>query len=182
MGQEPLTAETPTSETAPESPAEEETVLPSPKPIQERVRFAPLHPEIPAQRRHDFRITDRTLGVGSKAEKYAANVAAIRTLQRVEQENRLATPEEQETLSRYVGWGGLADCFDEKHSRYAELKALLTEEEYAAARASSLTAFYTRPFSSTPSTRRWHRWAWKAATCWSLPAASATLWGCCRTA
>lgn len=113
MGQEPLTAETPTSETAPESPAEEETVLPSPKPIQERVRFAPLHSEIPAQRRHDFRITDRTLGVGSKAEKYAANVAAIRTLQRVEQENRLATPEEQETLSRYVGWGGLADCFDE---------------------------------------------------------------------
>lgn len=145
MGQEPLTAETPTSETAPESPAEEETVLPSPKPIQERVRFAPLHSEIPAQRRHDFRITDRTLGVGSKAEKYAANVAAIRTLQRVEQENRLATPEEQETLSRYVGWGGLADCFDEKHSRYAELKALLTEEEYAAARASSLTAFYTSP-------------------------------------
>jgi len=145
MGQEPLTAETPTSETAPESPAEEETVLPSPKPIQERVRFAPLHSEIPAQRRHDFRITDRTLGVGSKAEKYAANVAAIRTLQRVEQENRLATPEEQEALSRYVGWGGLADCFDEKHSRYAELKALLTEEEYAAARASSLTAFYTPP-------------------------------------
>ena len=145
MEPEPPTAETATSETAPESPAEEETVLPAPKPIQERVRFAPLHPEIPAQRRHDFRITDRALGVGSKAEKYAANVAAIRTLQRVEQENRLATPEEQEILSRYVGWGGLADCFDEKHSRYAELKALLTEEEYAAARASSLTAFYTPP-------------------------------------
>ncbi len=145
MEPEPPTAETATSETAPESPAEEETVLPAPKPIQERVRFAPLHPEIPAQRRHDFRITDRALGVGSKAEKYAANAAAIRTLQRVEQENRLATPEEQETLSRYVGWGGLADCFDEKHSRYAELKALLTEEEYAAARASSLTAFYTPP-------------------------------------
>ena len=145
MEPEPPTAETATSETAPESPAEEETVLPAPKPIQERVRFAPLHPEIPAQRRHDFRITDRALGVGSKAEKYAANVAAIRTLQRVEQENRLATPQEQEILSRYVGWGGLADCFDEKHSRYAELKALLTEEEYAAARASSLTAFYTSP-------------------------------------
>ena len=145
MEPEPPTAETATSETAPESPAEEETVLPAPKPIQERVRFAPLHPEIPAQRRHDFRITDRALGVGSKAEKYAANAAAIRTLQRVEQENRLATPQEQEILSRYVGWGGLADCFDEKHSRYAELKALLTEEEYAAARASSLTAFYTSP-------------------------------------
>lgn len=142
---EPPAAETATSETAPEAPAEEETILPAPKPIQERVRFAPLHPEIPAQQRHDFRITDWALGVGSKAEKHAANVAAIRTLQRVEQENRLATPEEQETLSRYVGWGGLADCFDEKHSRYAELKALLTEEEYAAARASSLTAFYTPP-------------------------------------
>ena len=142
---EPPAAETATSETAPEAPAEEETILPAPKPIQERVRFAPLHPEIPAQQRHDFRITDWELGVGSKAEKYAANVAAIRTLQRIEQENRLATPEEQETLSRYVGWGGLADCFDEKHSRYAELKALLTEEEYAAARASSLTAFYTPP-------------------------------------
>lgn len=145
MEPEPPTAETATSETAPESPAEEETVLPAPKPIQERVRFAPLHPEIPAQRRHDFRITDRALGVGSKAEKYAANVAAIRTLQTAESENRLATPQEQEILSRYVGWGGLADCFDEKHSRYAELKALLTEEEYAAARASSLTAFYTPP-------------------------------------
>ena len=145
MEPEPPTAETATSEAVPEAHAEEEKLLPTPKPIQERVRFAPLHPEIPAQRRHDFRITDRELGVGSKAEKYASNVAAIRTLQTVESENRLATPQEQEILSRYVGWGGLADCFDEKHSRYAELKALLTEEEYAAARASSLTAFYTPP-------------------------------------
>ena len=144
MEPEPPT-ETEVEVSGPEVPAEEETALPAPKPMQERVRFAPLHPEIPAQQRHDFRITDWALGVGSKAEKYAANVAAIRTLQKVEQENRLATPEEQETLSRYVGWGGLADCFDEKHSRYAELKALLTEEEYAAARASSLTAFYTSP-------------------------------------
>ena len=144
MEPEPPT-ETEVEVSGPEVPAEEETDLPTPKPIQERVRFAPLHPEIPAQQRHDFRITDWALGVGSKAEKYASNVAAIRTLQTVESENRLATPEEQETLSRYVGWGGLADCFDEKHSRYAELKALLTEEEYAAARASSLTAFYTPP-------------------------------------
>ena len=145
MEPEPPTAETATSEAVPEAHAEEEKLLPTPKPMQERVRFTPFHPEIPAQQRHDFRIIDRALGVGSKAEKYAANAAAIRTLQRVEQENRLATPEEQKTLSRYVGWGGLADCFDEKHSRYAELKALLTEEEYAAARASSLTAFYTPP-------------------------------------
>lgn len=66
-------------------------------------------------------------------------------LKRIEDEERLATPVEQEILSRYVGWGGLADCFDEKHSKYQELKALLSEEEYAAARASSLTAFYTSP-------------------------------------
>lgn len=83
--------------------------------------------------------------MGSKAEKYASNVAAIRTLQAVESENRLATPEEQETLSCYVGWGGLADCFDESTAGTPSPKALLTEEEYAAARASSLTAFYTPP-------------------------------------
>ena len=142
---EPPIVEAETSEIEPALPAEEKAVLTAPQPKRERMRFAPLYPEIPAGQRHDFRITDRELGVGSKAEKYAANVAAIRTLQRVEQENRLATPQEQEILSRYVGWGGLADCFDEKHSRYAELKALLTEEEYAAARASSLTAFYTPP-------------------------------------
>ena len=142
---EPPIAEAETSEIEPALPAEEKAVLTAPQPKRERMRFAPLYPEIPAGQRHDFHIMDRELGVGSKAEKYAANAAAIRTLQRVEQENRLATPEEQKTLSRYVGWGGLADCFDEKHSRYAELKALLTEEEYAAARASSLTAFYTSP-------------------------------------
>ena len=84
-------------------------------------------------------------GYGTASEKYAANVAAIRLLKRIEDEGRLATPVEQEILSRYVGWGGLADCFDEKHSKYLELKALLSEEEYAAARASSLTAFYTSP-------------------------------------
>ena len=142
---EPPIAEAETSEIEPALPAEEKVVLTAPQPKRERMRFAPLYPEIPTGQRHDFHITDRELGVGSKAEKYASNVAAIRTLQAVESENRLATPEEQETLSCYVGWGGLADCFDEKHSRYAELKALLTEEEYAAARASSLTAFYTPP-------------------------------------
>ena len=70
---------------------------------------------------------------------------AIRLLKRLEAEDRLATPEEQEVLAQYVGWGGLADCFDERHSKYAELKALLTEDEYAAARESTLTAFYTPP-------------------------------------
>ena len=145
MEPEPPIAEAETSEIEPALPAEEKAVLTAPQPKRERMRFAPLYPEIPTGQRHDFHITDRELGVGSKAEKYASNVAAIRTLQAVESENRLATPEEQETLSCYVGWGSLADCFDEKHSRYAELKALLTEEEYAAARASSLTAFYTPP-------------------------------------
>ncbi len=126
-------------------PAEKENGLAPPKPKRERVLFSTLHPEIPAEQRHNFRITDPQLGVGTPSEKFAANAAAIRTLKRIEDEDRLATPEEQETLSRYVGWGGLADCFDDRHGRYLELKSLLDEDEYAAARASSLTAFYTSP-------------------------------------
>ena len=128
-----------------EVPAEKENVLAPPKPKRERVLFSTLHPEIPVEQRHNFRITDPLLGVGTPSEKYAANIAAIRILKRIEDEDRLATPEEQETLSRYVGWGGLADCFDDRHGRYLELKSLLDEDEYAAARASSLTAFYTSP-------------------------------------
>ena len=85
------------------------------------------------------------MGVGTPGQRYANNVAAIRLLKRLEAESRLATPEEQEVLSKYVGWGGLSACFEEKHSKYQELKTLLTEEEYAAARESSLTAFYTPP-------------------------------------
>lgn len=78
-------------------------------------------------------------------KKYADNVLAIRTLKRIEKENRLATPEEQDILSQYVGWGGLADCFDERHFKYKELKALLTDEEYVAARSTTLNAHYTSP-------------------------------------
>ena len=115
------------------------------RPRRERVTFAPLHPEIPREQRHDFHITDDALGHGTPSEKYAANAAAIRTLKQIEAEERLATPEEQEALSRYVGWGGLADCFEETSPHYQELKSLLDEDEYAAARASSLTAFYTPP-------------------------------------
>ena len=128
-------------------PAEKEqsAVLAPPKPKRERVVFTTLHPEIPSEQRHSFRITDSELGHGTRSEKYTANVAAIRTLKQIEAEERLATPEEQEILSRYVGWGGLADCFDERHGKYLELKSLLEEDEYAAARASSLTAFYTSP-------------------------------------
>jgi N12 class adenine-specific DNA methylase len=121
-------------------------VLEAPKPKQkEKTKSFVIRPEIPQSERYAFRITDDKLGVGTPSERYTNNVAAIRLLKTLEDECRLATPEEQETLSRYVGWGGLADCFDDRSSRYLELKALLTEDEYAAARESTLTAFYTPP-------------------------------------
>ena len=124
---------------------EEPAMLPPKRPRRERITFTTLHPEIPRDQRHDFHITDDALGHGTPSEKYAANAAAIRTLKQIEAEERLATPEEQEILSRYVGWGGLADCFEETSPHYEELKSLLDSEEYAAARASTLTAFYTPP-------------------------------------
>ena len=124
---------------------EEPTPLPPKRPRRERITFTTLHPEISRDQRHDFHITDDALGHGTPSEKYAANAAAIRTLKQIEAEERLATPEEQEILSRYVGWGGLADCFEETSPHYEELKSLLYLEEYAAARASTLTAFYTPP-------------------------------------
>ena len=105
--------------------------------------------ETPAPPAQNFRISDSHLGEGGPKQKFARNVEAIRTLQTLENENRNATPEEQEILSRYVGWGGLADAFDpDKDSwakEYAQLKELLTPEEYAAARASTLNAHYTSP-------------------------------------
>ena len=124
---------------------EEPAPLPQKRPRRERITFTTLHPEIPRDQRHDFHITDDALGHGTPSEKYAANAAAIRTLKQIEAEERLATPEEQEILSRYVGWGGLANCFEQTSPHYEELKSLLDSEEYAAARASSLTAFYTPP-------------------------------------
>ena len=128
-----------------ESAKEPASNHPKTRPKREHISFEALYPEIPKAQRSNFRITDPELGNGTAPEKYVANVLAIRTLKRIEDETRLASPEEQEILSRYVGWGGLADCFDEKNAKYPELKALLTEEEFAAARASSLTAFYTSP-------------------------------------
>ena len=124
---------------------EEALPLPPKHPRRERITFTTLHPEVPRDQRHDFHITDDALGHGTPSEKYAANAAAIRTLKQIEAEERLATPEEQEILSRYVGWGGLANCFEQTSPHYEELKSLLDSEEYAAARASSLTAFYTPP-------------------------------------
>ena len=123
-----------------------EPPLAPPQP-QRKARVSPfvLHPEVPNADRHEYHITNDAIGTGTPGERFNNNVRAIRLLKRLEAEDRLATPEEQEVLARYVGWGGLADCFDERHSKYAELKALLTEEEYAAARESTLTAFYTPP-------------------------------------
>lgn len=124
----------------------EQTVLAPPVPVKRRnLPPSVLHPEIKNADRHDFQITDEDLGVGTPTERYYNNVAAIRLLKRLESEGRLATPEEQAVLSRYVGWGGLASCFEETSSHYLELKGLLTEDEYAAARESTLTAFYTPP-------------------------------------
>lgn len=145
--QAPAAEEQPASpEQADLQPKKEEALpLPPKHPRRERITFTTLHPEIPRDQRHDFHITDDALGHGAPSEKYADNAAAIRTLKQIEAEERLATPEEQEILSRYVGWGGLADCFEETSPHYEELKSLLDSEEYAAARASSLTAFYTPP-------------------------------------
>ena len=97
----------------------------------------------------NFHITDDTLGIGGAKEKFKRNIDAIRTLEKIEGENRIATPEEQKILSQYVGWGGLADAFDESKSawagEYQELKSLLSDAEYASARESTLNAHYTSP-------------------------------------
>ena len=97
----------------------------------------------------NFHITDNALGIGGAKEKFRRNIEAIRTLEKIEGENRIATPEEQKILSQYVGWGGLADAFDESKSawagEYQELKSLLSDAEYASARESTLNAHYTSP-------------------------------------
>ena len=93
----------------------------------------------------NYRITDDHIGEGAPLERFQRNLDAIHLLKTVETENRTATVEEQAVLAQYVGWGGLADFFDEKNARYGELKELLTDAEYAAARESTLTAFFTPP-------------------------------------
>ena len=106
-------------------------------------------PAVPVTDRHNFRITDDAIGVGGAKEKFRNNMAAINLLHELEIENRLATPKEQEVLSRYVGWGGLSMAFDEHNAAWAEefkeLYASLSPEEYRAAMESTLTAFYTPP-------------------------------------
>lgn len=104
-----------------------------------------LHPEIPADDRRNYHIRTNDLGAGVPIERFYHNVHAIELLHKLESENRLATPDEQDILSQYVGWGGLPQFFEESNAHYAELKALLSEDEYTAARESTLTAFYTPP-------------------------------------
>ena len=130
----------------------EETNLPYDVVVEKLHIEPPIEPseqEAPAPPARNFHISDNHLGEGGPKQKFVRNVEAIRTLQTLESENRNATPEEQEILSQYVGWGGLADAFDpDKDSwakEYAQLKELLTPEEYAAARASTLNAHYTSP-------------------------------------
>ena len=105
--------------------------------------------QVQEQEPHNFHITDDDLGSGGPKAKFKANMEAIRLLKELEQDQRLATPEEQEVLSRYVGWGGIPQAFEERNSAWAEeytqLKEGLTPEEYSAARASTLNAFYTSP-------------------------------------
>ena len=117
---------------------------------QEKTELPPKEKtEAPAADRHNFRIIDDAIGVGRAKEKFRNNMAAINLLHELEIENRLATPEEQEVLSRYVGWGGLSMAFDEHNAAWAEefkgLYASLSPEEYRAAMESTLTAFYTPP-------------------------------------
>ena len=136
------------------APAQTETD--NPKPPDEQVRkdanaetSVESEAKIEQSRVQNFRITDDQLGEGGAKTKYAFNIAAIQTLKQIEAEGRQARPDEQEILSRYVGWGGLPQAFDAENAswqkEYQQLKSLLTDEEYAAARGSTLNAHYTSP-------------------------------------
>lgn len=133
-----------------EPEVQEENIVPVfEKKKSNKIRSFDIHPEIPISDRNQFKITNDNLGEGSPREKFNNNVEAIRVLKKCEEENRFATPQEQEILSKYVGWGGLPQAFDEKASswsnEYSILKNLLDEKEYSQARESTLTAFYTPP-------------------------------------
>ena len=114
-----------------------------------KIEYFDLHPEIPIAERNNFKINNNDLGIGGKKEKYKNNIEAIKVLKLCEEQNRYATNEEQEILSKYVGWGGIPEAFDSRidnwHNEYEELKSLLTEKEYKEAKKSTLTAFYTPP-------------------------------------
>lgn len=133
-----------------EPEVQEENIVPVfEKKKSNKIKSFDIHPEIPTSDRNQFKITNDNLGEGSPREKFNNNVEAIRVLKKCEEENRFATPQEQEILSKYVGWGGLPQAFDEKDyswsNEYSILKNLLDEKEYSQARESILTAFYTPP-------------------------------------
>ena len=133
-----------------EPEVQEENIVPVfEKKKSNKIRSFDIHPEIPIYDRNQFKITNDNLGEGSPREKFNNNVEAIRVLKKCEEENRFANPQEQEILSKYVGWGGLPQAFDEKDfswsNEYSILKNLLDEKEYSQARESTLTAFYTPP-------------------------------------
>ncbi len=133
-----------------EPEVQEENIVPVfEKKKSNKIKSFDIHPEIPTSDRNQFKITNDNLGEGSPREKFNKNVEAIRVLKKCEEENRFATTQEQEILSKYVGWGGLPQAFDEKDyswsNEYSILKNLLDEKEYSQARESTLTAFYTPP-------------------------------------
>ena len=116
---------------------------------KKKVKGFDLHPDVPMADRHTFNLRENEVETVGKKERFRRNIMAIQLLKKCQQENRFATPEEQIVLSKYVGWGGLSEAFDENNSawatEYLELSSVLTPEEYASARESTLTAFYTPP-------------------------------------
>ena len=116
---------------------------------KKKVKGFDLHPDVPMADRHTFNLRENEVETVGKKERFRRNIMAIQLLKKCQEENRFATPEEQIILSKYVGWGGLSEVFDENNSawatEYLELSSVLTSEEYASARESTLTAFYTPP-------------------------------------
>ena len=125
---------------------QEEALAPPPQ-VKRSSRVAPhvLHPEINTEYRTNFQIESDDIGVGTPLERFYHNIRAIQLLNKLDAESRLATPTEQRVLADYVGWGGLSEFFKEDNPHYTELKNVLSDEEYASARESTLTAFYTPP-------------------------------------
>lgn len=126
---------------------EAEASLAPPPQVKRSSKVQPhvLHPEINTEYRTNFRIENDDIGVGTPLERFYHNIRAVQLLNKLDAENRLATPTEQRVLADYVGWGGLSEFFKEENPHYSELKNVLSDEEYASARESTLTAFYTPP-------------------------------------
>ena len=137
-----------------EEPAKERNAK-EPEPVvpaweqKKKVKGFDLHPDVPMADRHTFNLRENEVETVGKKERFRRNIMAIQLLKKCQEENRFATPEEQIVLSKYVGWGGLSEAFDENNpawtTEYLELSSVLTPEEYASARESTLTAFYTPP-------------------------------------